>query len=74
MNFKLLTEQEILQLSEEELYIYLNGLKIDKEEMKKRLTEKKHTLSKLMNEDLAYDKSIMSDRNKTLIEDLKNML
>lgn len=74
MNFKLLTEQEILQLSEKELYIYLNGLKIYQEEMKKKLAEKKDILNKLMNEDLAYDKSIMSERNKTLIEDLKNML
>jgi hypothetical protein len=74
MDFKLLTEQEILQLSEEELHIYLNGLKIYQEEMKKKLAEKKDILNKLMNEDLAYDKSIMSERNKTLIEDLKNML
>lgn len=74
MDFKLLTEQEILQLSEEELHNYLIGLKIYQEEMKKKLAEKKEILNKLMNEDLAYDKSIMSERNKTLIEDLKNML
>jgi|GEM_PF-2297801 len=74
MDFKLLTEQEILQLSEEELHNYLNGLKIYQEEMKKKLAEKKEILNKLMNEDLAYDKSIMSERNKTLIDDLKNML
>ena len=74
MDFKLLTEQEILQLSEEELHNYLIGLKIYQEEMKKKLAEKKEILNKLMNENLAYDKSIMSERNKTLIDDLKNML
>jgi len=74
MDFKLLTEQEILQLSEEELHNYLNGLKIYQTDIKTKLTDKKEILNKLMNEDLAYDKSIMSERNKILIEDLKNML
>jgi hypothetical protein len=74
MEFKLLTEEEILQLSEEELHNYLNGLKIYQTDIKVKLADKKQILNKLMNEDLAYDKSIMSERNKTLIEDLKNML
>lgn len=74
MDFKLLTEQEILQLSEEGLHNYLIGLKKYQTEIKAKLIEKKEILTKLMNEDLAYDKSIMSERNKTLIEDLKNML
>ncbi|HOQ78746.1 MAG TPA: hypothetical protein PKX34_00560 [Candidatus Absconditabacterales bacterium] len=74
MAFKLLTEEEILQLSEEELHNYLNGLKIYQEEVKRQLAEKKEILNKLMNEDLTFDKSIMSDRNKILVEDLKNML
>lgn len=74
MDFKLLTEQEILQLSEEELHSYLSGLKIYQTEIKAKLIEKKEILTKLMNEYLSYDKSIMSERNKTLIEDLKNML
>lgn len=74
MNFKLLTEEKILKLSEEELNIYLNELKIYQTEMKKKLAEKKEILNKLMNEDLAIDKSVMSERNKDLIEDLKNML
>lgn len=74
MDFKLLTEEEILQLSEEELHNYLNGLKIYQTDIKAKLAEKKEILNKLMNEDLSYDKSIMSERNKTLIEDLKNML
>ncbi|OQB41429.1 MAG: hypothetical protein BWY04_00850 [candidate division CPR1 bacterium ADurb.Bin160] len=74
MAFKLLTEEEILQLSEEELHNYLNGLKIYQEEVKRKLAEKKEILNKLMNEDLTFDKSIMSDRNKILVEDLKNML
>lgn len=74
MDFKLLTEQEILQLSEEELHNYLNGLRIYQEEVKRKLAERKEFLNKLMNEDLAYDKAIMSERNKTLVEDLKNML
>ena len=74
MDFKLLTEQEILQLSEEELYNYLNGLKTYQTDIKAKLANKKEILNKLINEDLAYDKSIMSERNKTLIEGLKNML
>ena len=74
MDFKLLTEEEILQLSEEELHNYLNGLKTYQTDIKAKLIEKKEILNKLMNEDLTYDKSIMSKRNKTLIEDLKNML
>ena len=74
MAFKLLTEEEILQLSEEELHNYLNGLKIYQEEVKRKLAEKKEILNKLMNEGLTFDKSIMSDRNKILVEDLKNML
>jgi|BioPla2DNA2_1021312.scaffolds.fasta_scaffold38835_1 hypothetical protein len=74
MAFKLLTEEEILQLSEEELHNYLNGLRIYQEEVKRQLAEKKEILNKLMNEDLTFDKSIMSDRNKILVEDLKNML
>ena len=74
MAFKLLTEEEILQLSEEELHNYLNGLRIYQEEVKRQLAEKKEILNKLMNEDLTFDKSIMSDINKILVEDLKNML
>jgi len=74
MAFKFLTEEKILQLSEEELHNYLNGLKIYQEEVKRQLAEKKEILNKLMNEDLTFDKSIMSDRNKILVEDLKNML
>lgn len=74
MDFKLLTEQEILQLSEEELHNYLIGLKIYQTYIKAKFIEKKEILTKLMNEDLSYDKSIMSERNKTLIKDLKNML
>jgi hypothetical protein len=42
--------------------------------VKRKLAEKKEILNKLMNEDLTFDKSIMSDRNKILVEDLKNML
>jgi hypothetical protein len=74
MDFKLLTEEEILQLDEAGLHNYLHGLKIYQTDLKARLAEKKEILNKLMNEDLAQDKSAMSERNKTLIEDLKNML
>jgi hypothetical protein len=74
MEFKLLTEEKIVQLSEEELHNYLDRLKIYQTDIKAKLADKKEILNKLMNEDLAYDKSIMSERNKILIEDLKNML
>lgn len=74
MEFKLLTEKEILQLSEEELYGYLNWLKGCQKNTKRAIMEKKENLTKLMNEDLFYDRSIMSERNKISIKNLKNML
>ena len=74
MDFKLLREEEIFELSEKELYNYLTWLKTYQTDLKAKLADKKEILSKLMNEDIITDKSAMSERNKNLIEDLKNML
>jgi hypothetical protein len=74
MDFKLLTKEEILKLSEEELYTYLNGVKAYEIELKTKLAEKEEFFNNLMNKDIITDKSAMSERNKDLIVDLKDML
>ena len=71
MNFKLLTEEKILQLTEEDLHNYLNELKVYQTKINTTLKDKKEILNKLINQGLTQDKSKMSHRNKVLLKKTK---
>lgn len=74
MTFILLTSEQILQLSENDLHTYLQQVKAYVISLKKEITQKREILTAMFREEISVDKTALSERNKDIIEELKNRL
>lgn len=74
MEFTLLDEKQIFLLSEEELHRYLQEVKTYKDFIQEEVIRKREVFDKIIHNELFEEKAVLSERNKNLIEELKNML